>query len=76
MLQNASVTAFTASEVLRKKQQGGGCKILSHPPRLWLKLFLPFLVIHKTTDHKCLKHLHFSEMLLAALILFHLVSLN
>ena len=46
MLQNASITAFTVSELLREKQQGEGGKILSQPPRLWLKIFLPFLVIH------------------------------
>ena len=37
MLQNASVTAFTVSELLREKQEGGGGKIIPSP-RLGLRI--------------------------------------
>ena len=40
MLQNASVTAFTVSELLRKNQQGrgGGGITPPHPTRIRLKI--------------------------------------
>ena len=33
MLQNARVTTFTVSELLRENQQGGGIKLPSPPPQ-------------------------------------------
>ena len=46
MLQNARVTAFTVSELLRENQQrrGAGGKLPQplHPPRFELKIKVPF----------------------------------
>ena len=43
MLPNSRVTAFTALELLRENQLGGGGKITPSPSRLWLNL-RPFLI--------------------------------
>ena len=46
MLQNARVTAFNVSELLKENQQGGGSKIPPPPPRLGLKA-------HKYQQQQC-----------------------
>ena len=58
MLQNARVTAFTVSKLLRENQQGEGVKLRHPPPRLGLRkdtspesspkvLFCPLSVIER-----------------------------
>ena len=51
-IQNARVTAFTISELLRENQQGGGGgKITPLPPRLGLSSTYGVTVMRANSDH-------------------------
>ena len=65
-MQNARVTAFTISELLRENQQGGGGgKITPLPPRLGLSSIYGVTVMQANSDHAlCLLSWHILTNLL------------
>ena len=62
-IQNARVTAFTISELLRENQQGGGGKITPLPPRLGLSSTYGVTVMRANSDHAlCFLSWHFWQI--------------